>query len=103
MHSWINAASSALSSASEQRLGDVVEMSKRFSFPLRQCHAVDYVQGGLALVVDHGGQLGAVGEHRQLGGHAADVVFLDPGLGGQLDAVAGGGGSGEVERDGDRG
>lgn len=42
----------ALSQASEQRLGDVVAASARFAFPLRQRHATDYVQPGIALVGD---------------------------------------------------
>tara|TARA_R110002110_G_scaffold205066_7_gene416930 strand:- start:52880 stop:54133 length:1254 start_codon:yes stop_codon:yes gene_type:complete len=42
----------ALERASEARLGAVVAASKRFAFPLRQRHAVDYVQPGVALVAD---------------------------------------------------
>ncbi|NQX87251.1 MAG: UbiH/UbiF/VisC/COQ6 family ubiquinone biosynthesis hydroxylase [Halioglobus sp.] len=42
----------ALGRASEWRLGDVVDSSQRLSFPLRQRHAVDYVQAGIALVGD---------------------------------------------------
>lgn len=42
----------ALSQASEQVLGKVLLCSRRFSFPLRQRHAVDYVQAGAALVAD---------------------------------------------------
>lgn len=42
----------ALSEASEHRLGAVVDCAKRFAFPLRQRHAVDYVQPGVALVAD---------------------------------------------------
>jgi 2-polyprenylphenol 6-hydroxylase len=38
--------------AFEARLGRVVTCSERFSFPLRQRHAVDYVQSGIALVGD---------------------------------------------------
>lgn len=41
-----------LGRASERRLGDVLGSSCRFSFPLRQRHAVDYVQAGVALVAD---------------------------------------------------
>ncbi len=41
-----------LGRASERRLGDVVGTSRRFAFPLRQRHAVDYVQPGVALVAD---------------------------------------------------
>ena len=42
----------ALAAAFEQRLGAVEAVSRRFSFPLRQRHAVDYVKAGLALVGD---------------------------------------------------
>ncbi len=38
--------------ASEHCLGEVVGTSQRFAFPLRQRHAVDYVQPGVALVAD---------------------------------------------------
>jgi 2-octaprenylphenol hydroxylase len=41
-----------LERASESRLGRVLEISRRFAFPLRQRHAVDYVQPGVALVGD---------------------------------------------------
>lgn len=37
---------------SEARLGAVLDVSRRFAFPLRQRHAVDYVQAGIALVGD---------------------------------------------------
>ena len=42
----------ALARNFERRLGDIVGMSKRFSFPLMQRHAVDYVLPGFALVAD---------------------------------------------------
>lgn len=42
----------ALTSASEAVLGNVQAIGKRFSVPLRQRHAVDYVQPGVALVAD---------------------------------------------------
>ena len=42
----------SLARAFERRLGDIVAMSKRFSFPLTQRHAVDYVLPGFALVAD---------------------------------------------------
>lgn len=42
----------ALQAAAENRLGDVVACSSRFAFPLRQRHAVDYVQAGVALIAD---------------------------------------------------
>lgn len=41
-----------LERASEGRLGQVIGSSRRFAFPLRQRHAVDYVQPGVALVAD---------------------------------------------------
>ncbi len=41
-----------LERAFERRLGAVLGSSRRFAFPLRQRHAVDYVQPGVALVAD---------------------------------------------------
>ena len=41
-----------LTLASEARLGRVLAASRRFSVPLRQRHAVDYVQPGVALIAD---------------------------------------------------
>lgn len=41
-----------LERACEARLGAVLGTSPRFAFPLRQRHAVDYVQQGVALVAD---------------------------------------------------
>jgi len=41
-----------LALASEHRLGDVTSVSPRISFPLRQCHATDYVKPGVVLVGD---------------------------------------------------
>ncbi len=41
-----------LERALESRLGRVVGCSRRVAFPLRQRHAVDYVQAGVALVAD---------------------------------------------------
>ncbi|MEM8593602.1 MAG: UbiH/UbiF/VisC/COQ6 family ubiquinone biosynthesis hydroxylase [Pseudomonadota bacterium] len=38
--------------AFELTLGRVVSVSKRYCFPLTQCHAIDYVDEGLALVAD---------------------------------------------------
>jgi 2-octaprenylphenol hydroxylase len=43
---------SRLENAFEARLGKVLACSGRFAFPLRQRHAVDYVQPGVALVGD---------------------------------------------------
>jgi len=42
----------ALGRAFEHRLGAVLGSSRRAAFPLRQRHAVDYVQPGVALVAD---------------------------------------------------
>jgi 2-octaprenylphenol hydroxylase len=42
----------ALGGASERRLGEVLASSPRYSFPLRQRHAVDYIAPGVALVAD---------------------------------------------------
>jgi len=41
-----------LEQASETRLGKVTACTRRFAFPLRQRHARDYVQPGVALVAD---------------------------------------------------
>jgi 2-octaprenylphenol hydroxylase len=41
-----------LERASEGRLGAVLGCSRRYAFPLRQRHAVEYVQAGVALVAD---------------------------------------------------
>lgn len=41
-----------LEEAFEHRLGRVLGVSRRYAFPLRQRHAVDYVQPGVALVAD---------------------------------------------------
>ncbi|MGB5325142.1 MAG: UbiH/UbiF/VisC/COQ6 family ubiquinone biosynthesis hydroxylase [Pseudomonadales bacterium] len=42
----------ALARALEKRLGKIVDVSRRHSFPLRQHHAVDYVREGFALLAD---------------------------------------------------
>ena len=42
----------ALFEASEGRLGDILAAGPRREFPLRQCHAINYVQSGIALVGD---------------------------------------------------
>ncbi|MEM5528794.1 UbiH/UbiF/VisC/COQ6 family ubiquinone biosynthesis hydroxylase [Gammaproteobacteria bacterium AS21] len=42
----------ALSRAFEHRLGDVLAISERAMFPLRQRHAKHYIQSGLALIGD---------------------------------------------------
>lgn len=42
----------ALAAAFEYQLGDITAVSRRFSFPLRQRHAIDYIKPGLVLVGD---------------------------------------------------
>lgn len=42
----------ALAGAFEHRLGDIASISKRFMFPLKQRHAVDYIAPGIALIGD---------------------------------------------------
>jgi len=42
----------ALAQAFEHRLGDIAAISKRFMFPLKQRHAVDYIAPGIALIGD---------------------------------------------------
>ena len=42
----------SLARAFEHQLGNILASSRRFSFPLRQRHAVDYIKPGLALVGD---------------------------------------------------
>ncbi len=42
----------ALGRAFEHRLGEIVAVGPRASFPLTQRHAIDYVQPGIALVAD---------------------------------------------------
>jgi 2-octaprenylphenol hydroxylase len=42
----------ALAQAFEHRLGNIAAISKRFMFPLKQRHAVDYVAPGIALIGD---------------------------------------------------
>jgi 2-octaprenylphenol hydroxylase len=42
----------ALQQAFESKLGEVQAVSRRFAFPLRQRHAIDYIKPGLALVGD---------------------------------------------------
>lgn len=61
----------ALSQAFEHRLGEIVQVSKRFSFPLRQRHAVDYVQQGIALLGD------AAHTIHPLAGQGVNLGFLD--------------------------
>ena len=41
-----------LGRAFEHRLGEIKDVSKRFSFPLQQRHAIDYVRPNFALIAD---------------------------------------------------
>ena len=61
----------ALTRAMEGRLGNVVKSDTRFSFPLRQRHAIDYVLPGLALVADAAHTL------HPLAGQGINMGFLD--------------------------
>ena len=42
----------ALTQETEARLGNVLAASKRYSFPLRQRHSIEYVKEGVALIAD---------------------------------------------------
>ena len=61
----------ALSREFEQRLGAVVQVSKRAVFPLRQRHAKHYVQQGLALIGD------AIHTIHPLAGQGVNLGLLD--------------------------
>ncbi|OUR92819.1 hypothetical protein A9Q81_15800 [Gammaproteobacteria bacterium 42_54_T18] len=61
----------ALTRAMEGRLGNVIKSDTRFSFPLRQRHAIDYVLPGLALVADAAHTL------HPLAGQGINMGFLD--------------------------
>ena len=62
---------SALGKAFEYRLGEITAVSKRFSFPLRQRHALRYIQPGLALIGD------AAHTIHPLAGQGANLGFAD--------------------------
>lgn len=61
----------ALQAGIESRLGKIESVDKRFSFPLRQRHASDYVQPRIALIGD------AAHTIHPLAGQGANLGFLD--------------------------
>lgn len=61
----------ALSQAFEYRLGAVTEVADRYSFPLRQRHAVSYIQPGIALMGD------AAHTIHPLAGQGVNLGFMD--------------------------
>ncbi len=64
-----------LAAAFEHRLGEVEAVSRRFCFPLRQRHAVDYIKPGLALVGDAAHSIHPLaGQGINLGFKDADVL-----------------------------
>lgn len=81
-----------LGRASEHCLGDVLAASTRSAFPLRQRHAVDYVQPGIALVADAAHTIHPLaGQGINLG--LADVAALAEEI---FDAVARGASPGDL-------
>jgi 2-octaprenylphenol hydroxylase len=60
-----------LGEAFEYKLGPVTEVAKRYSFPLRQRHAIDYIQAGVVLIGD------AAHTIHPLAGQGVNLGFLD--------------------------
>lgn len=60
-----------LTRAFESRLGQIISTDQRYSVPLRQRHAVDYVKPGVALVAD------AAHTIHPLAGQGVNLGFLD--------------------------
>lgn len=67
----------ALARAFEDRLGRVESISRRFSFPLRQRHAIDYIKPGIALIGD------AAHSIHPLAGQGINLGFKDAAVLGQ--------------------